>query len=284
MQPVIGPRRRACANFIGMSDKAEFARVETTIVLCLALGTLLAGCAHHREFSGADQRAIAAPPSFLTGPMALLLTNANNFNAQVIFETRTSWGSTQMVTGSFTGAGSKLAFQPELPKSSRKNTQARMSFVWDTAQSSGYALNDALQGYALFSGTVRFTNVVVSKQNSTPERIGGHECEEENAIVFGSDGSTNLLQVWQATDLHGFPLRISGMTNSTTGILTFSKVQFGPPAEFLMPQEGFTKYDSLDAMVTELMARQHNLRRSGGETFGYPINIEGHQPRPGQPY
>jgi hypothetical protein len=46
-----------------------------------------------------------------------------------------------------------------------------------------------------------------------------------------------------------------------------------------MSQEGFTKYDSPDSMVTELVARQHNFSRREGATFGYPANIP--QSRPG---
>src|SRR5256885_4130110 len=152
----------------------------------LAFGILLTGCAQHREFSGEQQRVMSTPPAFLTGPMVLLLTNAQSFNAQLTYETSTAWGSTQTVSGSFTGAGSKLAFQPALPKSSRKNIEARMSFVWDTAQNSGYAINDALQGYAPFSANVRFTNFISSKVNSMPERISGYGCEDRKSTRLNS--------------------------------------------------------------------------------------------------
>jgi hypothetical protein len=248
-------------------------------------GLLMAGCAHHREFSGTEQRVLGTPPGFLTGPIALLLTNANSYNAQIVYETRTAWGSTQAISGSFVGTGRKLAFQPELPKASRQNTQGTMVFIWDTAQSSGYALNDALQGYAPYSGSVQFTNVVASGQNSLPEWIAGHECQRELAVAFGNDGSTNLLQVWRAADLHGFPIRVSGGSNSAASVLTFTKIQVGRPAEFLTSQEGFTKYESPDAMVMELVARQHNFSRKSGATFGYPDTIEQNRLRPpGQPY
>lgn len=266
-----------------MNDiKAKLAGIKVARVACTLFGLFIASCAHHREFSGAEQRALAAPPAFLTGPMALLLTNANSYNAQIIFETRTAWGSTQAVRGDLTSAGSKLAFQPELPKASRKNSQGTMVFVWDTMQSSGYALNDALQGYAPYSANVQFTNMVADKQNSLTERIAGHECQRETAMAFANDGSTNLLHVWRAADVHGLPpIRISGGSNITTSVLTVMKIQIGP-AELLMSQEGFTKYDSPDAMVTELVARQHNFSRREGASFGYPANIQ--QPRPGQPY
>jgi hypothetical protein len=237
---------------------------------------------HHRDFTGAEQRALATPPTFLSGPMALVLTNARSYSAQIVFETRTAWGSTQAISGNFTAAGSKLAFEPDLPKSSRKNALAKMVFVWDTALGNGYALNDALQGYAPYSGPVRFTNIVASKQNTTPQQIAGHECEQETATVLGNDGSISLLQIWRAADLRGFPLKIDDGTKS--GVLTFSKIQFGPPAEFLMSQEGFTRYESPDSMITELMARQHNLNRKEGQTFGYPDIIEQNRVRPGQSY
>lgn len=251
-------------------------------LLFVAFGIILGGCAHHREFSGAEQRAMATPPTFLTGPMALVLTNARSYSAEVVFETRTAWGSTQAISGNFTAAGSRLAFEPAPSKSSRKNAQAKMVFVWDTALGNGYALNDALQGYASYSGPVRFTNIVCGKRNTAPQQISGHECEQETATILGNDGSIDLLQVWRAADLRGFPLRTSGGTNS--GVLTFSKIQFGPPAEFLMSQEGFTRYESPDSMITELMARQHNLNRKDGQSFGYPDTIEQNRLRPGQPY
>jgi hypothetical protein len=267
-----------------MNDvKAIFAGFNRTRVACILFGLLVTGCAHRKEFSGAEQRILATPPTFLTGPMALLLTNAESYNAQIIFETRTAWGSTQAVSGDLTSAGSKLAFQPELPPASRRNTQGTMVFVWDTAQNSGYALNDALQGYAPYSGNVQFTNVVANKQNLSSERISGHECQQEAAMALATDGSTNLLQVWRAADLRGFPVRISSASLATAGVLTIARIQFGRPAEFLISQEGFTKYESPDAMVSELVARQHNFSRKEGASFGYPANIE-RQPRPGQPY
>jgi len=237
---------------------------------------------HHKEFSGAEQRVLATPPAFLTGPMALLLTNADSYNAQIVFQTPTAWGSTQAVRGDLTSAGSKLAFQPELSEAARKNTQGKMVFVWDTAQNSGYALNDALQGYAPYLGNTQFTNVVATKQNLSSDRIAGHDCQEGAAVALATDGSTNLLQVWRAADLRGFPVRISSTSLATAGVLTITKLQFGRPAEFLTSQEGLTKYESPDAMVTELVARQHNFSRKESSTFGYPANSE--QSRVGQPY
>jgi len=263
--------------------KAKLAGFQIGAVACVFFGLLIGGCAHHKEFSGAEQRELAKPPAFLTGPMAPLLTDARSYTAQILFETRTAWGSTQAIRGDFTSAGTKLAFQPELPKASRQNSQGTMVFVWDTAQGSGYALNDALQGYAPYSSNVRFTNVIANKAGSMSESIAGHECQQESALVCSDDGSTNLLQVWRAADLRGIPLRVSAGSNATASVLTIMKIQFGRPAEFLMSQQGFTKYDSPDAMVTELVARQHNLSRKEGSTFGYPANIE-RQSRPGQPY
>ena len=104
-------------------------------------------------------------------------------------------------------------------------------------------------------------------------------------MALATDGSTNLLQVWRAADLRGFPVRISSTSLATAGVLTITRIQFGRPAEFLTSQEGFTKYESPDAMVTELVARQHNFRRKEGVGFGYPNTIEQNRLRPpGQSY
>src|SRR5262245_23186988 len=103
--------------------KAKFAGFHVKTVACVFFGLLIAGCARHREFSGTEQRALATPPAFLIGPMALLLTNATSYNAQVLFQTQTAWGSTQAIRGDLTSAGSKLAFQPELANASRHDTE-----------------------------------------------------------------------------------------------------------------------------------------------------------------
>src|SRR5215468_10097422 len=67
--------------------KAKIAGFIVTTVAYILFGLLIAGCAHHKEFSGAEQRILATPPAFLTGPMALLLTNADSYNAQIVFQT-----------------------------------------------------------------------------------------------------------------------------------------------------------------------------------------------------
>src|SRR5260370_38139538 len=95
-----------------MNDvKPKLSKTNVARIASALFGLLIAGCAHHREFSGTEPRALATPPAFLTGPMALLLTNANSYTAQQIFETRTAWGFTQAGRWEVMSTGSKLAVQ-----------------------------------------------------------------------------------------------------------------------------------------------------------------------------
>jgi hypothetical protein len=163
-----------------------------------------------------------------------------------------------------------------------------VSFVWDVAQNGGYMLSEALQGYAPIASNLRFTNVAAKAAagGSTPERVEGHWCEQQELVVSSSDGAAVEFRVWRAADLKGFPLRINWATNSTSCAVSFSKLQLkAPPSELFSPPDGFTKYESPEAMMNELLLRQQSIRRgfSGGAGSLEPGDgREGHRSRGGR--
>jgi hypothetical protein len=80
--------------------------------------------------------------------------------------------------------------------------------------------------------------------------------------VTASDGAATFFQVWRATDLKGVPLRIICPSNGMPMTLTLSKVRLETvPADLFVPPNGFSKYDSVEAMMTELAMRGMNLGR-----------------------
>ncbi len=120
-------------------------------------------------------------------------------------------------------------------------------------------------------------NVIVKNVlNSVPMSVDGHRCEEQEADVASSYGSTAAFSVWRAADLQGFAMRIASVTNSATLTVSFSKVRIEqPPEDIFLPPNGFTKYDSAEAMMDELASRQLNLRRSGPSPFSGMEHGEG---------
>ncbi len=208
--------------------------------------------------------------------MALILTRPDGFSAHVVMESRWAPNRVDAVAGDLVGQGSQLLFTPT-PAGSAKRQHAGLSFIWDVRQNSGYVLSEALQGYAPMSSSARFTNIVAAtlKDQPVPATIQGHRCEPEEAIVAAGDGSTTAFRVWRATDLQGLALRITPATNAAALTVNLSQIHLeAPPSELFRPPEGFTRYASADAMMSELVSRQHNLRRPRtGPTTEEPIIV-----------
>lgn len=232
----------------------------------MAVAALSAGCASSHQtgdYAGSSGGgAPPRPPLFLSGSVAVLLTNADGFNAHLLFETRRLAGPAETLSGELFGQGSKLFFMPD-PGGNGKKRQAAdgLSFFWDVAEGRGYVMSEPLQGYAPMASDLRFTNVVTQAGAGAPLTIEGHRCQPEDAAVSSNDGLAAAFQVWRAADLRGFALRCASDTNSPTFTLSFSKVRLQPPpGELFRPPEGFTKYDSVENMMAELAMRRHNLR------------------------
>ena len=254
--------------------------------LCVVMiAVLAAGCAHARRAGAVGEMLPPKPPLFLDGPMAALLTNANGFSAHVVLETRPSSNLAAPVSGELLGRGGKLLFAPDESASGKKRRPGGgINFIWDVTAGSGYMLSEALQGYAPISSGVRVTNVVIGTgaEISAPEQVGGHPCGQEQEIVVSSDGSATVFQVWRALDLRAFAVRIYSATNATFFSLNLSSIRLETPSDVLFqPPAGFTKFDSAEAMMDELMARQQNLRRSATYTTGEPDHAGGREGRRG---
>jgi hypothetical protein len=185
---------------------------------------------------------------------------------------------TEPVTGQLLGRGSKLLFAPDLsPSVAKKSRATAVTFVWDVAQNSGYVLNDSLQAYAPWSSSLRFTNINETAGATLPEKINGYLSRERRVTIDSTGAYTSSFSVWRAPELQNFPLRISSATNPALLNINFTKVRLTavPADEFLVP-DSFTKYPSTEAMMTELILRQQNLKRPvtgdymPAETYGAP--------------
>jgi hypothetical protein len=225
----------------------------------------------------------------VSGPVAVLLTNVEGFAGRVVMETRSAANKVGVVSGELLGRRGKLLFVPEAGASGRRGARlGGFSFVWDVANNSGYLLSEALQGYAPIASDRRFTNVIAKAAAgaSTPERAEGHWCEQQEFVAASSEGATVELRVWRAADLKGFPVRINWATDSTSCAVSFSKLQLeAPPGELFLPPDAFTKYESAEAMMNELLLRQQGGRRGfpgGAGGLEREGGRRGHPPRGGR--
>jgi hypothetical protein len=241
---------------------------------------LLAGCAHNRS----SERTIVNPrlPVFFGGAAALLLTNGGGYSARITEHVGVAARPEAEWSGQLLGQGTKLRFEPDAKGVADKGQRAAgFSFLWDVAEGSGYIFSETLQGYTPIAATLKATNVLLQAK-AAAQTIEGHPCDMGEATVTRSDGSGVGFQVWRAADLGGLAMRVTAVTNSTPVTLSLSKVRLErlPPEVFAVP-DGFTKYASLEAMLTELTIRQHNVNRtdrSGGD-FGTEVEPPMMRPR-----
>jgi len=237
--------------------------------ITLTTAVLVAGCSSRKNRYIAPIPA-PKPPEFMNGPMALLLTNAGGFRANVMLEAGTP--ARQVAAGELMGKGGHLLFAPTLSKEARKQPLAGgFAFIWDVNGNHGYLLNDPLQAYSLCSPSLHFTNITVrpTAAKSAPESIAGHRCQPANAIVTATDGSLTAFRLWQATDLNGLPLRIVCTSANTPLTLNLSKPRLESlPDDLFQPPSGFTKYNSAEALVSELTARRNSLNRRPPSSIG----------------
>jgi hypothetical protein len=247
------------------------ARAWSCGLIGILVGAMAAGCAHSGKHEAPPPTLAGIPPPelpfFLNGAMALLLTNVDGFRARAVLEGSTTGKQANPVAGELMEREGKLLFAPEPAPAAGKRSRAEdFSYIWDVKENRGYMLNGPLQGYAPVSSNARFTNVLAGPGgNGAAEKIAGHSCQAAEATVAASDGRTMVFHVWRATDLQGLPLRITCTADGAPLTLNLTKVRLElPPNDLFQPPDGFTKYSSAEGMVTELVARQENLKRKRG--------------------
>jgi hypothetical protein len=175
-----------------------------------------------------------------------------------------------------------LLLAPDIEKTERERSRTGgISYLWDVEHGTGYLLSEALQAYAPWSVNDRVTNLTWQTESSTQENLAGHPCRAQQAIVSTIKGATSSFQVWRATDLQDFPVRINTDTNLSPLTLKLSAIDLRPPpAELFQLPAGFTRYASVEAMMTELTLRQHNLKFRPSEW--YPTDIAAPNPAYGK--
>lgn len=220
-----------------------------------ALALWGAGCSHTRV-NDFTRIATPLPPPFLTGPAAIFFTNTIGFSAQVESQSGAATADEGPPRGQLLGAGPKLLFAPVRDKAAEKRSRAgNFLFIWDVSSGRGYVLSEALQAYAPISSDLRATNVI-GHATAGPGRVS------DLVTLQMNNGLASTFQVLWSAEAKGLPMRINSITNPIPLTVSLSKARLeSVAADLFTPPEDFTKYDSPEALVDELAARQRNLRR-----------------------
>jgi hypothetical protein len=89
------------------------------------------------------------------------------------------------------------------------------------------------------------------------ETVDGHPCVKNQILVTDKQSNTNEFTTWNATDLKNFPVKIQTTDSGSATIMSFREISFAKPVAGLFePPAGYTKYDSIMAMMRDQMMKQ----------------------------
>lgn len=251
-------------------------------VLILA-ALILSGCASHRHENAYHAGDESLPP-FLTGPIAVVLTNQNGFSARVVYTLTSPEGVAHSKAGDLLGREGRLLFQPALAiKGKRSRREGGLFFIWDENLHSGYVMSEALQGYAPVPSSVDTATRFVINNEGIREDVNGHPCHRGQALVDLSNGSQVRASLWMADDLGRFPVRIETLDGVNRLTLNFTEVRRQYPAEALfLPPDGFTAYPTSLALMNELIVRDASLVKKNEPVLDDPSDVRpsSFQPQP----
>jgi hypothetical protein len=229
-------------------------------LLLISAAVVISGCASKipkQVFHAGEE----APPDFLSGPAAMLLTNLDGFSASVTMTLPQIGDEGSPVSGDLLAREGRLIFQPvNRVKNKKILIQGGTFFIWDEGKHSGFVLSDPLQAFAPMDSTVNGTNIVWEAGAAVQEEANGHPCRRAPATIQCDDGSSARFMVWQAEDAKRLPVRIQCLSGPRQFTLNLTEIRLDlPSAELFTPPDGFTKYPTPVALMNELILRQTEL-------------------------
>jgi hypothetical protein len=214
------------------------------------------------------------PPMFLNADVAGLFGKAD-FSARVEVQKGVP-GTRPPMLGELSGRNGSLFFIEDAERGKRR-TVGGLSALWDAPTQTAYLLDEPLQGYAPIRGVS--TNGPSEVTVAGEENVGAEPCRKTILQRVVGAEMTPVLIVWRGIAQQDLPLKIQ-MTNSPGAVtLTLSRIRFqAPPADLFTLPNGFKRYESTDAMISELMKRRTDLisarSKRQREKYGMPINDE----------
>lgn len=169
--------------------------------------------------------------------------------AQNPFETQKQFSATVVMSGMPAG-GPMSQGEMKIYRSGDKmrTTMGAMGYmVMDLTQHTGYMVMNSM---CMQMNTARQQNPFAQASDATIERspagtdtVDGHTCKVENLTVTGKSGKPAKMKVWEADDLHGFPVKIEMQSEKGPITVLYKDISFDTPAASL-----FTHPDNCQQM------------------------------------
>ena len=254
--------------------KMKFQTVKIFILL-MVVSAIVSGCASSEPTGfarGGPDVLLPQLTSVMTGPVGMLLTNGNTFSSE--FSMTFAEDLEHPISGQILVRGGKIRLEAVFATKNKKSAVAgEFGLIWDEESNLGYVFSEALQGYAPLNNAVRYTNILAQVVTSPIDRMEGHPVDEANVTVMTSNGQTLVFQLVRVKDMGGLPMQTKSLNSLQAFTLTLSKIRLEKlPDDLFLPPEGFTKYESEAAMLTEFGIRQQGVfsaKRDAGINMDY---------------
>ena len=207
------------------------------------------------------------------GPMDKLFGDNQSFSAALEVQSTDAQGVTTTMPGKIMFDSGKSCFETDLTQTKSGQTPP------DAAQMKAMGMDrvtmigrpDKKVTYMVFPGMQAYVeNALSDSEASTApadfkvettelgkETVDGHACVKNKVVVTGKDGIPKESTVWNATDLKNFPVKIQTTEQGNATTLLFKNVTAAKPdAKLFEAPSGFTKYDSVAAMMQAVIMKQ----------------------------
>lgn len=244
------------------------------MIAVLGFGLLLP--LSHAQFGGGGMGAMGGPSKGMPmeGAMTELFGEHKAFSAVMEFS-----GSGQGMNGTMSMPGKmalldgKSRFEIDLSRAKGAGMNAEMG---EQMKSMGFAeiitltRTDKKQMYIIYPGLKSYveqpmpagtadttepkTKVVTTEIGK--ETVEGHPCIKNKAVVTDEKGEKHEALVWNATDLKKFPVKIESSDKGQKAVLLFKDIKMEKPdAKLFELPEGYTRYESQQALMQEAMMK-----------------------------
>lgn len=215
------------------------------------------------------------PPVFLTGPARFLFTNQSGFQAHAKLEKAGAGNEPEQIEGQLRVRGSWLLFEPE--SRNPGSWRARMSkivYLWDATLDCGYAVSLPLQGYTTLTSSVALASLQVnsSQPEGEAQSLPQGLCRRSELTFTPRQGFPLAFDVWRTADAQQPPVRVEARDSERPFLLELSDLHAEALAPVrINPVDGFTRYESVQAMLDEVLNRAMVYSGPGtGSMMGTP--------------